>query len=134
MAFPSPICTRMGEGQGGGDESQTHPPKVFAHAKELRHNPTPAEARLWSRLRSHRQDRLGFRRQHAIGSYIADFCCPRKMLVIELDGSQHLEQEDYDNERTEYLESLGYRVLRFWNNDVMNNIDEVMATILEAME
>ena len=109
-------------------------PKVFAHAKELRHNPTPAEDRLWSYLRSHRRDRLGFRRQHAIGRYIVDFCCPRKMLILELDGSQHLEQDEYDEERTADLEAQGYRVLRFWNHDVMNNIEGVMAVVLEAMK
>ena len=66
---------------------------------------------------------------HAIGNYIVDFCAPRKKLIIELDGSQHLEQEEYDQERTKDLESRGYRVLRFWNNDVMNNIDDVLKTI-----
>ena len=67
-----------------------------------------------------------FRNQHAIGNYIVDFCAPRKKLIIELDGSQHLEQQDYDDERTKYFEKHGYRVLRFWNNDVMNNTDAVL--------
>lgn len=65
-------------------------------AGELRINPTPAEAKLWSHLRAHRLNGVGFRRQHAIGNYIADFCAPGKMLIVELDGSQHLEQEMKD--------------------------------------
>jgi len=70
-----------------------------------------------------------FRPQHAIGNYIVDFCAPRKKLIIELDGSQHLEQKEYDDERTEYLKSKRYKVLRFWNNDVMNDIDSVLSVI-----
>jgi very-short-patch-repair endonuclease len=102
------------------------------HAVELRKEPTPAEAKLWSRLRN---DQLGvtFRRQHAIGSYIPDFCCPKANLIIELDGSQHLEQEEYDEQRTRYLEAQGYKVIRFWNNDVMNNIEGVILAILYAL-
>jgi very-short-patch-repair endonuclease len=77
-----------------------------------------------------------FRRQHAIGNYIVDFsqrdavqCSPRRKLVIELDGSQHLDQAEYDSERTKYLEAKGYRVLRFWNNEIMNEIDAVLNMI-----
>ena len=61
-------------------------------------------------------------------------CAPRKKLIIELDGSQHLEQEEYDEERTKYLASLGYKVIRFWNNDVMKNIEGVILAIIHAME
>ena len=102
-------------------------------AGQLRKEPTPSEAKLWSRIRN---DQLGvnFRRQHAIGSYIPDFCSPKAKLIIELDGSQHLEQQEYDNERTKYLESQGYKVIRVWNNDVMNNIDSVILAIIHAME
>ena len=100
-------------------------------AGELRLNPTPAEAKLWSRLRAHRLSGVGFRRQHAIGNYIADFCAPGKMLIVELDGSQHLEQEEYDSRRTAFLESKGYKVLRFYNHDVMNDIDNVLEVIME---
>jgi very-short-patch-repair endonuclease len=97
----------------------------------LRLNQTPAEGKLWSRLRAHRLSGVGFRRQHAIGNYITDFCAPSKLLIIELDGSQHLKQEDYDAQRTEFLISKGYRVLRFYNNDVMKNVDKVLEVILE---
>ena len=108
-------------------------PKTKHQAIQLRKKSTPTERKLWSRIRD---DQLGvaFRRQHAVGNYIPDFCSPKAKLIIELDGSQHLEQEEYDEERTKYLESLGYKVIRFWNNDVMNNIDGVILAIIHAME
>ena len=108
-------------------------PKIRTRAIELRKESTPAEAKLWSRIRN---DQLGvtFRRQHAIGNYIPDFCSPKAKLIVELDGAQHLEQEEYDEERTKYLNSLGYKVIRFWNNDVTNNIDGVILAIIHAME
>jgi very-short-patch-repair endonuclease len=71
---------------------------------------------------------------HAIGRYIPDFVCIQKKLIIELDGSQHLEQAEYDTERTRFLESQGYTVLRFWNNDVMNDIHSVIKVIQYALE
>lgn len=108
-------------------------PKIMHNAGKLRKEPTPAERKLWSKIRN---DQLGvnFRRQHAIGNYIPDFVCIEKKLIIELDGSQHLEQEEYDNERTKYLEALGYKVIRFWNNDVMKEVDNVVVAILHAMD
>lgn len=108
-------------------------PKIMHQAGELRKESTPAERKLWAYLRG---DKLGvnFRRQHAIGKYIPDFCSPKAKLVIELDGSQHLEQKEYDLERTKYLESQGYKVIRFWNNDVMNNIEGVILAIMVALE
>ncbi len=104
-------------------------PKVFGRAKELHRNMTPAETKLWAHLRAHRMKDIHFRNQHAIGNYVVDFCAVRKKLIIELDGSQHLEQEDYDQERTAFLESKGYRILRFWNNQVMNDIEAVLRAI-----
>ena len=109
-------------------------PKTFARAKELHRNMSPAEAKLWKHLRAHRMGDVHFRNQHAIGSYIVDFCAPRKKLIIELDGSQHLEQQEYDEERTHYLEARGYRVLRFWNNDVLNNMEAVLQAIWNALK
>jgi len=76
---------------------------------------TPAEAKLWAYLRAPRRGEAGFRRQHAIVSYIVDFCAPRKKLIIEVDGSQQLNQTEYDTERTVFLEAQGYRVLRFFS-------------------
>jgi len=108
-------------------------PKIFGRAKEMRRNLSPAETKLWARLRAHRMADFHFRSQHAIGNYIVDFCAPRKKLIIKVDGSQHLEQEEYDAERTTFLESRGYRVLRFWNNDVMNNMDAVLTVIWDAL-
>ena len=109
-------------------------PKMMRRAAELRSNQTEAEAKLWAYLRAHRVNGIHFRRQYAIGKYIVDFCAIRKKLIIELDGSQHLEQEDYDKERTDFLESKGFRVLRFWNNEVLKNINGVMAVILDELK
>ena len=108
-------------------------PSTKRKAIQLRKDPTPAERKLWAVIRN---DKLGvtFRRQHAVGNYIPDFVCIEKKLVVELDGSQHLEQEEYDEERTKYLNSLGYKVIRFWNKDVMKNMDGVILAILHAME
>ena len=108
-------------------------PKVFANAKELRRNLTPAEIKLRTRLRAHRMAGVHFRPQHAIGNYIVDFCAPRRKLIIELDGSQHLELEEYDSERTTFLESKGYKVLRFWNNDVLNDVDSILNVIWDEI-
>jgi len=107
-------------------------PKGYEKARKLRKELTPAERKLWAILRN---DQLGvnFRRQHAIGNYIPDFVCIKKKLIIELDGSQHLEQEEYDDERTKYLEAQGCKVIRFWNNEVMNRIDTVLTVILNAV-
>ena len=108
-------------------------PKTKHYAIQLRKESTPAERKLWSRIRN---DQLGvtFRRQHAVGNYIPDFCSPKAKLIIEMDGSQHLNQQEYDNERTKYFESIGYKVIRFWNNSVMNDIDGVIRAIMQAME
>jgi len=108
-------------------------PKMQRRACELRKETTPAEAKLWRALRAHQVDNIHFRRQHAIGNYIVDFCSPRKKLIIELDGGHHLEQEAYDQERTEFLQSKGYRVLRFWNDDVLKDLNGVMQVILEML-
>lgn len=95
---------------------------------------TPAETKLWAHLRAHRMGDVHFRNQHALGNYIVDFCAPRQKLVIELDGSQHLEQAEYDADRSAFLESKTYQVLRFWNNDVMNDIDSVLNVIWDTLK
>jgi very-short-patch-repair endonuclease len=107
-------------------------PKTKHNAIQLRKKLTPAERKLWARVRN---DQLGvtFRRQHAIGNFIPDFVCIEKKLILELDGSQHLEQVEYDSERTKYFETLGYKVIRFWNNDVMKNIDSVLTVVLNTV-
>lgn len=108
-------------------------PKGYKNARALRKELTPAERKLWAYLRG---DKLGvnFRRQHAIGNYITDFCSPKAKIIIELDGSQHLEQQEYDAERTKYLEAQGYKVIRFWNNQVINEINAVILVIMEALK
>ena len=100
-------------------------------AKELRSNMTNEESKLWYHLRAKRFFGLKFKRQVPIGNYIVDFLCPDKKLIIELDGGQHNEDNNisYDSERTKYLESEGYTVLRFWNNDVNKNTESVLETI-----
>lgn len=109
-------------------------PKILHRAGELRKQTTPAERKLWAYLRLLREDGIRFRRQHAIGPFITDFCAPRKKIIIELDGSQHLEQGEYDKNRTIYLEAQGYKVIRFWNNDVMNHIEEVIRCIQHVLK
>jgi very-short-patch-repair endonuclease len=125
---------QMGE-HGGGKmpRSNRSNPKTKHQAIRLRKESTPAEHKLWAYLRNS-QLGVNFRRQHAIGQYIPDFCSPKAKLIIELDGSQHLEQEEYDKERTEYLESQGCKVIRFWNNEVLNNIEDVILAIIYALE
>jgi very-short-patch-repair endonuclease len=99
-------------------------------ARRLRRAQTDAERTLWFRLRDRRLAGLKFRRQMPIGSYIADFCCEHARLIIELDGGQHADRNAQDMKRTADLAAYGYLVLRFWNNDVINNIDGVLETIL----
>jgi len=113
--------------------AQNTTPTIKHKALELRHNMTDAEMKLWGQLRAHQMEDLHFRRQHAIGNYIVDFCAPRKKLIIEVDGSQHLEQQEYDGERTAFLELKGYKVIRFWNHEVMNDLDAVMLAIYHIL-
>ena len=95
-------------------------------ARELRKNMTDAERQLWNHLRNRQLGGLKFRRQHPIGKYVVDFVCFEKKIVIEVDGSQHLENRIYDAERTEWLEKQGFKVIRVWNNDVLNEIEAVL--------
>lgn len=101
-------------------------------ARRLRRDMTDAERILWRRLRSRELIGWKFRRQHPIGRYIVDFICLEAGLVVELDGGQHAESHA-DAVRTEFLEDAGYRVLRFWNNDVLTQTDAVLAVVLDAL-
>ena len=101
-------------------------------ARQLRKQPTDAETHLWSRLRRKQLDGFRFRRQVPLGPYVADFACLDARLVVEVDGGQHAERAA-DTARTAWLESQGYRVLRFWNNDVLGNADGVVETIRSAL-
>ncbi len=102
-------------------------------ARQLRKDQTPAEARLWLHLR--RRDLLGakFRRQVPVGPFIADFLCKELNLIVEADGGQHTETEAYDAYRTQWLEAQGYQVLRFWNHEILSDIDTVMEVIGDAV-
>ena len=97
--------------------------KTLLNAKNLRHNMTREEVKLWNVLRNRQLMNLKFRRQVPIGKYIVDFFCTDKNLIIELDGGQHNELDNikYDKIRTAYLSHQGYKVLRFWNDEVWNN-------------
>src|SRR5947207_1314956 len=95
-------------------------------ARDLRRNMTDAERRLWRELRYRQQDGYKFRRQALVGKYIVDFVSFECKLVVELDGGQHADQIQYDEERTRWLESQGFRVLRFWNHQVFEEIDVVI--------
>ena len=101
-------------------------------ARELRGNPTEAEKLLWRQLRGSRLGGLKFSQQMPVAGYFRDFLCRSARLVVELDGSQHVEAADYDAARTRTLEAAGYRVLRFWNNDLTTNMAGVLETILNA--
>jgi very-short-patch-repair endonuclease len=109
-------------------------PSGYEHARRLRKEPSPAESKLWAYLRGNKLRGVNFRRQHALGRYVTDFCSPKVKLIIELDGSQHLDQEENDAKRTEFLQSEGYRVLRFWNSAVMNKIEHVISVIEEELD
>ena len=101
-------------------------------AKQLRSRMTDAERRLWYRLRAHRFNQLKFKRQAPIGPYVVDFICFEYKLIVEVDGSQHSESEA-DFRRDAWLRSEGYKVLRFWNNDVLQNTNSVLTAITSAV-
>ena len=101
-------------------------------ARKLRENSTDAEKLLWSRLRARRLEGHKFNRQFGIGNAVADFACRASKLVIELDGGQHADSLT-DPDRAKVIESFGYRIIRFWNHDIIANMDGVLAEILSAL-
>lgn len=131
----------MGEGLGGGDAAspadnsmKKQPlPGAHARARDLRRNMTDAERKLWRILRLRQVNGHKFRRQVPLGRYIADFVCHEVRLIVEVDGGQHDLSSSFETERTEFLEKEGYRVLRFWNNDVLANLDGVYDVIVAAL-
>jgi adenine-specific DNA-methyltransferase len=106
---------------------------VNDYARELRNNATEAERRLWRHLQRRQLGGFKFRRQRPIGPYICDFVCLEASMVVELDGSQHVVQAPYDANRDAFLRSNGFRVLRFWNGDVLSQTDSIVETIYEAL-
>lgn len=106
---------------------------LHRRARILKENITDAENRMWYFVRNRRLNGHKFVRQYIIEPYIVDFICREKRMIIELDGSHHLHTVMYGQERTEYLEGKGYKVLRFWNNEVLHDIDNVLEMILQFL-
>ena len=105
-------------------------------SKKLRHKQTPWEAKLWKYLRAKRVWQHKFKRQVPIGNFIVDFCCQKQKLIIELDGGQHsvIPNKLSDLEREKYLKAKQYTILRFWNNQIDDEIESVLATIDKYLE
>jgi crossover junction endodeoxyribonuclease RuvC len=99
----------------------------------LRRDATDAEKLLWAKLRNAQLEQAKFRRQEPILGFTADFVCHEKRLIVEIDGSQHAWQTDKDERRTRMLEQAGFRVVRFWNNDVLGNLDGVLEQLRESL-
>ena len=111
-------------------QGQTHKQIPTEHRqRSLRNNATDAERALWQRLKGRQLESCKFRRQHPFGDCIVDFVCLERRIVVELDGRQHFETTAYDEARSEFLRAAGFVVLRFWNNDVFNEIDGVLDVI-----
>src|SRR5262245_23799079 len=121
---PSPST---GEGRGGGAS-------LTDRARALRRSMTDAERRLWLRLKERQVNNARFRRQAPIGPYIVDFVCFDVKLVVEADGGQHADALSYDSKRDTWLVAQGFRVLRFWNNDVLRNTDGVVERVSEVLK
>jgi len=110
--------------------------KKILHARlqqNLRNTPTDSESKLWQRLRHRQLDGCKFRRQHPFGDFILDFVCLERKVIVELDGSQHADAAGYDEARSRFLEISGFIVLRFWNNEVLENLEGVLEVILRTL-
>ena len=113
---------------------RSHRTPLTGFARRLRTDATDAELHLWKSLRNRSLFSCKFRRQFPVGPYITDFACIEKRLIVELDGGQHATAVAHDEERTTYLKTQGYRVLRFWNNDVLNQSEAVLEVIHQAID
>ena len=125
LGLPPPV---LGRGVGGEGAMS-----LLDQAKHLRTHQTEAERRLWYCLRAHSFLGLKFKRQQPIGCYIVDFICHERWLIAEVDGGQHAIQAEYDHRGDTYLRDQGYRVLRFWNHEVMHQLDGVLERIRLAV-
>lgn len=126
MTQPSPLM-----GEGGERSERVRVTVADARPRQLRRNATDAEMRLWQAIRDRQLSGYKFRRQQRIGRYVVDFICHEARIVIEVDGGQHAVADE--EERTRRIESDGYRVIRFWNNEVLTNLDGVLTAILQFM-
>jgi adenine-specific DNA-methyltransferase len=106
--------------------------RISPHAKRLRKNMTDAETVMWHRLRGRRLSGYKFKRQWTLGNFVVDFCCSEAKLVIEIDGGQHTPERD--RARTSWLESQGFQVRRFWNDEVLTNMDGVLTVVLHDLQ
>ena len=124
-------CGHAAADGAGGDAGM----RLISLARKLRRRQTDAERNLWARLKSKQIESAKFRRQHPIGPYVVDFVCLEKKLVVEIDGGHHNEDDVSlkDSDRAAWLVGEGYRVLRFWNNDVLNQMESVIEKIREAV-
>ena len=123
----------IAEGEGQAVRRRVRRSKSIARARTLRASQTDAERLLWRHLRNRGLQGWKFRRQRSIGPYVADFVCMEARLIIEVDGSQHMECRS-DTKRTAYLESKGFRILRFWNNEVLGRAGAVLSSIGDELE
>ena len=115
--------------KGEGDKELSD--AITQIAKNLRKSSTVAERLLWRHLRAKQVEGYKFRRQEPIGNYVVDFVCFEKRMIIEVDGSQHQIEKDKDTKRDKWFKEQGFRILRFWNNEVINNTDGVLTVIRE---
>jgi very-short-patch-repair endonuclease len=106
--------------------------RISPHAKRLRKNMTDAETVMWHRLRGRRLSGYKFKRQWTLGNFVVDFCCSEAKLVIEIDGGRHTPERD--RARTSWLESQGFQVRRFWNDEVLTNMDGVLTVVLHDLQ
>ena len=127
MYCPRPLC---GRGQGEGMASSQN---LRNTVRNLRRQQTNVETKLWMRLCDRQLCEAKFRRQHPIDPYIVDFCCPDRELIIELDGGQHADQTAADRVRTGFLEAYGYRVVRFWNHQVLDQMEAILEEIIRLL-
>ncbi|WP_428624246.1 endonuclease domain-containing protein [Sedimenticola sp.] len=118
---------------GQEDSRARESERLQSRARRLRRQASEAELLLWQRLRNHQMRGYKFRRQVVIDPYIADFVCLEAKLIVEADGGQHAEQANYDTRRTTRLEEMGYKVLRFWNHEILGETDAVLERIASAL-
>jgi len=127
------LCSAEGHCRWKHGEMRLSSSRMRAHARVLRLAQTDAERKLWARLRSRQLCGAKFRRQHPIGKFVVDFCCIEHGLIVEVDGSQHAFQSKADERRTGILGRNGYRVLRFWDNEVIGDIEAVLQRIADVI-